>query len=78
MYSKSSLVCPLHTMCGTTGISYRCWIAAAIAMVPGLRLTLCLCISPPPKSLYTYSLRWVVMLMYLGLYSFNLSIVLNN
>ena len=54
------------------------FVTAAMAIVPGRLLTLCLCIRPFPRSLYTNSLLWVVMFMYLGSNTFRRSIVLNN
>ena len=55
---------------------YRCCMAAAMAIVPGRLLMRDLSRRPSSLSLYTYSLWWVVMLMYEGLNSFNLSMVL--
>ena len=52
-------------------------MAAAIATVPGRRRRRKRSYCPPSTSRYTYSLWWVVMLMYAGLNSLNFSIVEN-
>ena len=77
-YSVSSRLKPLQRICGTTVILYLFWMAAATDTVPGRRRSLLRWNSPLPRSLYTYSLRCVVILMYLGSNSRNVSIVSYN
>lgn len=74
-YSVSSRVKPLQRMCGTMVMLYLFWMAAATATVPGRRRRRFRWNNPLPRSLYTYSLRCVVMLMYLGSNSRNVSMV---
>ena len=70
MYSISSRVKPEHSTCGTTGICVSFCTAAATAIVPGRRRMRVRCTKRPLSvSVYTYSERWVVMLMYFGSYS---------
>ena len=75
-YSVSSREKPLHRICGTVVILYLFCKAAATATVPGRRRWRVRWYSPFPSSLYTYSLRWVVILIYLGSNSRSVSTVL--
>ena len=77
-YSVSSRLKPLQRICGTTVMLYLFWMAAATDTVPGRRRRRLRWNSPLPRSLYTYSLRCVVILMYLGSNSRNVSIVSYN
>ena len=61
-----SMVVPLHITWGITGTLKRCWMAAAMAMVPGRRRTRRRSSKPLGSSRYTYSVWWVVMLMKSG------------
>ncbi len=74
-YSISSFVAPEHITWGMTGMPYLCWIAAAMATVPGRRRILWRSNSPSSRSWYTNSLWWVVMFMKLGLNSLSWSIL---